>query len=116
MPTTRRRITAKGVKPIQKVQFQFESYYLYGAVEPLTGESFFLELPWLNGMCFEAFLNELSAFYTDDFMIMLTDNASAHKAKKLVMPDNILLELSVWWFIQPICQLRTKKGVTATTE
>ena len=34
MPTTRRRITAKGVKPIQKVQFQFESYYLYGAVEP----------------------------------------------------------------------------------
>ncbi len=66
MPTTRRRITAKGVKPIQKVQF--ESYYLYGAVEPLTGESFFLELPWLNGVCFQAFLNELSIFYRDDFM------------------------------------------------
>ena len=91
MPTTRRRITAKGVKPIQKVQFQFESYYLYGAVDPLTGESFFLELPWLNGVCFQAFLNELSTFYTDDFMIMLTDNASAHKAKELVMPDNIAL-------------------------
>jgi hypothetical protein len=30
MPVARRRITAKGVKPIQKVQFQFESYYLYG--------------------------------------------------------------------------------------
>ena len=91
MPTTRRRITAKGVKPIQKVQFLFESYYLYGAVEPLTGESFFLELPWLNGVCFQAFLNELSAFYIDDFMIMLIDNASAHKAKKLVMPGNIAL-------------------------
>jgi len=91
MPTTRRRITAKGIKPIQKVQFQFESYYLYGAVEPLTGESFFLELPWLNGICFQAFLSELSAFYRDDFMIMLTDNASAHKAKKLIMPDNIAL-------------------------
>ena len=91
MPTTRRRITAKGIKPIQKVQFQFESYYLYGAVEPLTGESFFLELPWLNGICFQAFLSELSAFYRDDFMIMLTDNVSAHKAKKLIMPDNIAL-------------------------
>ena len=91
MPTTRRRITAKGVKPIQKVQFQFESYYLYGAVDPLTGESFFLELPYLNGECFQEFLNELSAFYRDDFMIMLTDNASAHTAKKLVMPDNIIL-------------------------
>jgi len=91
MPTTRRRITAKGIKPIQKVQFQFESYYLYGAVEPLTGESFFLELPWLNSVCFQAFLNELSEFHRDDFMIMLTDNASAHKAKKLIMPDNIAL-------------------------
>jgi transposase len=91
MPTTRRRITAKGIKPIQKVQFQFESYYLYGAVEPLTGESFFLELPGLNGVCFQVFLNELSTFYRDDFIIMLIDNASAHTAKKLVMPDNIVL-------------------------
>jgi len=91
MPTTRRRITSKGIKPIQKVQFQFKSYYLYGAVEPLTGESFFLDLPWLNGICFQVFLNELSTFYRDDFMIMLIDNASAHKAKKLVMPDNIVL-------------------------
>ena len=91
MPTTRRRITAKGVKPIQKVQFQFHNYYLYGAVDPLTGESFFLELPYLDGECFQEFLNELSAFYRDDFMIMLTDNATAHTAKKLVMPDNIVL-------------------------
>jgi transposase len=91
MPTTRRRITAKGTKPVQKVQFQFESYYLYGAVDPLTGESFFLELPYLNGECFQVFLDELSAVYTDDFMIMLADNASAHTAKELVMPDNIVL-------------------------
>ena len=48
-------------------------------------------MSYLIGDCFQAFLNELSAFYRDDFMIMLTDNASAHKAKKLVMPDNIAL-------------------------
>jgi hypothetical protein len=91
MPVTRRRITAKGVKPIQKVQFQFESYYLYGAVEPLTGDGFYLEMPGLNSTCFQVYLDELSAHFRDDFMIMLTDNASAHKAKKMIIPDNLVL-------------------------
>ena len=90
MPVTRRRITAKGIKPIQKVQFQFESYYLYGAVEPLTGDGFYLEMPGLNSTCFQVYLDELSAHYRDDFMIMLTDNASAHTAKKLIIPDNMV--------------------------
>jgi hypothetical protein len=91
MPVTRRRITAKGVKPIQKVQFQFESYYLYGAVDPLTVAAFYLEMPGLNGACFQVYLDELSAHFRDDFMIMLTDNASAHKAKTLIIPDNLVL-------------------------
>ncbi len=91
MPVTRRRITAKGVKPIQKVQFQFESYYLYGAVDPLTGDAFYLEMPGLNGACFQVYLDELSARFRDDFIIMLTDNASAHTAKKLIIPENLVL-------------------------
>lgn len=36
MPITRRRITLEGIKPIQPFQIKFESYYLYGSVEPLT--------------------------------------------------------------------------------
>jgi transposase len=91
MPVTRRRITAKGVKPIQKIQFQYESYYLYGAVDPLTGEAFYLEIPELDGDCFQAYLDELSAHFRDDFMIMLTDSAPAHTAGKLIIPDNIVL-------------------------
>lgn len=91
MPVTRRRITAKGVKPIQKVQFQFESYYLYGSVEPLTGDGFYLEMPGLNSTCFQVYMDELSAHYMDDFIIVLTDNASAHTAKKLIIPENIVL-------------------------
>ncbi len=35
---TRRRITLKKVKPLVKVQWLFKAFYLYGAVEPLTGE------------------------------------------------------------------------------
>lgn len=84
MPITRRRITAKGVKPIQGVQQVFESYYIYGAVEPLTGESFFLEMPRLDSDCFQVFLNEFCSGCSDRFIIMLLDNGSIHKAKKLV--------------------------------
>lgn len=91
MPVTRRRITVKGVKPIQKVQFQFESYYLYGAVESLTGDAFYLEMPGLNSTCFQVYLDELSQYFREYFLIMLTDRASAHKAKRLIIPDNMVL-------------------------
>jgi len=91
MPVIRKRITSYGTKPIQLVQFQFESYYIYGAVEPLTGDSFFLEMPWLNSGCFQVFLNEFSACYRNGFNIMLLDNSSTHKATGLIIPDNIAL-------------------------
>jgi len=41
LPLRRRRITARGIKPVGKIQHKFESFYLYGAVEPTTSESFF---------------------------------------------------------------------------
>ena len=40
---TGRKVTKKGIKPIGAVQWQFQAIYLYGIVEPLTGEHFFLE-------------------------------------------------------------------------
>ena len=39
-----RLITACGVKPIGQYYWLFKAFWLYGAVEPLTGESFFLQL------------------------------------------------------------------------
>ena len=90
MPIIRRRITLKGVKPIQQVHLMFENYYIYGAVEPTTGDSFFLELPHLNSDWFQIFLDEFSMNYKDDFLVMLLDNGLFHKAKKLVIPSNVL--------------------------
>lgn len=98
MPVIRRRITIKGVKPIQKVHLSFENYYIYGAVEPTTGDSFFLEMPYLNSDCFQLFLNDFSMSYPESFIVMLTDNGAFHSAKKLVIPDNIML-----LFIPPYC-------------
>jgi len=36
----RKKITARDIKPIGLVQWNFKAYYLYGAVAPQTGESF----------------------------------------------------------------------------
>lgn len=90
-PTPIRQITAKGVKPVQEVQHVFESYYLYGVVEPLRGESFFVEMPWLNTNCFEVFLREFSKHYWDRINIIILDNAAPHRAKRLSIPENVML-------------------------
>jgi hypothetical protein len=43
-----RLLTLKGVKPKGKVQWDFQALWLYGLVEPLTGESFFYEFCHLD--------------------------------------------------------------------
>ena len=90
LPVQRRRITLTGVKPVGPVQYQFENFYVYGAVEPTTGESFFLELPQLNSTNFQIFLTEFAHHYQDSLNIVFMDNGSCHKAKSLVMPANMV--------------------------
>ena len=55
---TRRRITLKKVKPLVKVQWLFKAFYLYGAVEPLTGECMIQEYDRVNTENFQQFLND----------------------------------------------------------
>jgi len=44
----RRKLTDKGIKPQGKVQWDFTYLWLYGAVEPLIGASFFYEFTHLD--------------------------------------------------------------------
>jgi putative transposase len=53
----RQRLTARGVQPVGPVQHVFEAFYVYGAVAPITGERFFLELPYLNADTFQLFVD-----------------------------------------------------------
>ncbi|MBD0299133.1 MAG: IS630 family transposase [Nitrososphaera sp.] len=85
-----RLITAKGVKPVGLNQWQRENFYLYGVVEPLSGYSFFYEFPYLNGDCFQNFLELLSVDLGDDIAVIQFDQGSFHKAKALDYPDNII--------------------------
>jgi hypothetical protein len=53
-----RRLTGYGVKPVQVVEPLYESYWLYAAVEPATGDAFWWELPCLDAACFGLFLDK----------------------------------------------------------
>ena len=64
---------------------------MYGTVEPLTGESFFLEFSSLNTVCFQTFLKEFSKTYPNRLNILQVDNASPHLAKNLSLPENVIL-------------------------
>jgi transposase len=90
LPIQRRQITLTGVKPPGLVQYRFENFSVYGAVEPTTGASFFLELPQLNTINFQIVLNECAQHYQDTLNIILMDNGSCHSAKSLMIPGNVV--------------------------
>jgi transposase len=86
-----RKITIRGVKPKGKVQWKFQATYIYGVIEPSTGESFFYEFSHLNSDCFQIFLNLVSLRFPDSILIIQLDNGGFHKVKKLQIPENIIL-------------------------
>lgn len=87
----RRCITARGVKPHQLVHPRYKYIWLFGAVEPATGESLFLEMPALDAICFQVFLYELSSAYPDTLNVVVIDGAPAHIAHALEVPENVEL-------------------------
>ena len=87
----RRRITLSGTKPVGPMQWRFEAFYLYGAVEPVTGESFLLEFSHSDSTCFQLYLEPLAQHYPHQLHVIQLDNGSLHTAKKLQLPDNVVL-------------------------
>ena len=88
-----RRLTGNGVKPVQIIEPLYEYYWLYAAVEPTTGEAFWWELPRLDAECFTVFLDQFGRQYSKSLNIVLLDQAPAHVAQRVVVPDNVVL---VW--------------------
>jgi transposase len=90
LPIIRRRITACGVQPVMTVTHTFQNFYLYGAVEPTTGESFFLELPSLNGQTFQVWLDGFAGTFPDSCNLVVLDNGAFHKAKAVQWPSHVV--------------------------
>jgi putative transposase len=77
------------IRPIVPCHHIREYRYAYGAVEPQTGESCFLVMPYANTNCMNLFLRELSKTFVKDYILLAADRASWHRSKTLEMPDNI---------------------------
>ena len=90
LPVVRRRITACGVQPVATVTYQFDNFYLYGAVEPTTGAHFFLELPYLNSRAFQLWLDGFAAAFPQSLNLLVLDNGAGHKAKAVRWPANVV--------------------------
>lgn len=83
----------KGIRPSVPCHHIREYRYAYGSVEPLTGENFFLIMPYCNTVCMNIFLRELSKCYPEDIILLCCDGAAWHKSAALKLPENIVLFL-----------------------
>ena len=86
-----KKITLKGVKPQQTLQWHYDYYYVYGLIEPIGGRSFFYEFSHFNSDCMSIFLKKFQQENQEKIHIIQLDNAPIHTAKKLEVPDNIIL-------------------------
>ncbi len=81
----------KNIRPTVPCHHIREYRYAFGAVEPLTGESFFLLMPRCDTICMNVFLEHLSKTYAKDKIVLVCDGAAWHKAGSLEVPGNIRL-------------------------
>jgi hypothetical protein len=88
-PILRRRITACDVPPVATVWQRCDNFYLFGAGEPLTGDSFFLELPLLNSALVQRWWDDFARTCATSFNSLVVDNGAFHTAKTLRWPSNV---------------------------
>jgi transposase len=87
----RRRLTARGTKPVGPCQHRFDNFYLYGAIAPGSGDGYFLGLPKLNADLFQLFLDRFAVARPETLNVLLVDNSRCHTAHTLQIPSNVRL-------------------------
>ncbi len=85
-----RLITAIGINPQGSHQWQRQSFYLYGVVEPLTRYSFFYKFSHLDNDFFQRFVELLSKDLGDAVAVLQLDQGRFHQANTLDWPKNII--------------------------
>ena len=71
--------------------YEREFVYVYGAVSPVEGEMDWMICRQMNTETMSAFLAQVSAAHAEEFIVMIVDGASSHKAKDLRQPENVRL-------------------------
>jgi transposase-like protein len=65
--------------------------YVYGAISPIQGQLDWCLAPQMNTAHMASFLQQVSQAHAEDFILLVLDGASSHKAKELTVPENIRL-------------------------
>ena len=92
MSNYRRSWSKVGERTIIDNQQEYINRYLYSAIDPINGDNFHIfSFKDVNSLNIKIFLNELQEFYKDYHLIIVWDNASFHKSKKLEN-DNLTIK------------------------
>jgi hypothetical protein len=79
------------LRPVIRNGYAREFVYVYGAVSPLQGELDWRRCREMNTARMREFLAQVSQAHPQEFLVMVLDGASSHKAKDLVIPETIRL-------------------------
>jgi transposase len=91
-PTIGRCWARKGVRVSAPVNPNYQNFYVYSGVSPLTGDAFSIFLPWVNTEMMNLYLAEMAAAFPDKEIMLIWDQAGWHKSNSLKVPDNIVLK------------------------
>lgn len=86
----RRRWCPRGVRPPWIVEDRYEWQWLYAAVEPASGQSFFLLLPRVDTACQQVFLDSFADHLGRARVGLVLDGSGAHQAAALRWPDQLV--------------------------
>ncbi|MCS6266249.1 MAG: transposase [Vampirovibrio sp.] len=76
----------KGERSVVEAQHIRQYLYAYSTMEPKTGESVSLILPYADTDWMNVFLRELSERYPADEIVLVLDGAGWHRSGGLVVP------------------------------
>jgi hypothetical protein len=79
------------LRPVVSNGYERQFTYVYGGVSPFQGELDWSLCETMNTAQMTAFLSQVSQAHPQEFIVMVVDGASSHKAKELVVPENVRL-------------------------
>lgn len=87
----RRSWSLIGKRAILPQQQAYSNGYLYSAVAPITGESFHLLLPDMDGDVTMLFLQELKKKHPNEHVVIVWDNAPCHRRRDMKTIDGLTI-------------------------
>lgn len=82
-----------GVRPVVGARLVRKFSYAFAAVSPHDGVMDSLILPWVNAQTMSLFLATVAQRHSDEFIMMVMDQAGWHIASELEVPVNMKLIL-----------------------